>query len=60
MAQPTAKEFVKVPKQEYKLLKEVFRSVQRQAFLVRIADAKKNLASGKTKTASLDDLIDSI
>ena len=57
MAPTALKEYVKVPKQEYKLLKEVYRTVQRQAFLVRIGEAEKNLVSGKTKTVSVDDLI---
>ncbi|QWV92150.1 MULTISPECIES: hypothetical protein [Geomonas] len=57
MPQTTAKDFVKVPKQEYALLKEVYRTVQRQAFLVRIGEAEKNLAEGKTKKVSVDDLI---
>lgn len=60
MAQATAKNFIKIPKQEYNLLKEVYRSVKRQAFLVRIGEAEKNLASGKTKVTSIDDLISSI
>ena len=55
MAQTTIKEFVKVPKQEYSLLKEVYRTVKRQAFLIRIDDAEKNLIAGKTKTVSIDD-----
>jgi hypothetical protein len=60
MAQAATKDFVKIPKQEYNLLKEIYRSVQRQAFLFRIDEAEKNLASGKNKTTSLDDLIASI
>lgn len=63
MSQTTAKaakEFVKVPKQEYNLLKEVYRTVERQAFLVRIGEAERNLAAGKTKTASVEDLIASL
>jgi hypothetical protein len=56
----TANDFVKIPKQEYNLLKEVYRTVQRQAFLVRLDEAEKNLASGKTKKVSVDDLIASI
>lgn len=55
-----AHDFVKIPKQEYNLLKEVYRTVQRQAFLVRLGEAEKNLATGKTKRASIDDLIASI
>jgi len=60
VAQAAAKDFVKIPKQEYNLLKEVYRNVQRQSFLIRIGEAEKNLASGKTKTTSIDDLIASI
>ena len=54
MAHASAKDFIKIPKQEYNLLKEVYRTVQRQAFLMRIDDAEKNLAVGKTKTTSVD------
>ena len=60
MPQASAKEFVKVPKQEYNLLKEIYRTVKRQAFLMRIDDAEKNHAAGKTKSVSVDDLISSI
>lgn len=34
--------------------------IRRQAFLVRIGEAEKNLAAGKTKEVSVDDLIASI
>jgi hypothetical protein len=60
MAQTAVKDFVKIPKQEYNLLKEVYRTVQRQAFLIRIGEAEKNLSSGKTKKVSVDELIASI
>lgn len=60
MAHAATKDFVKIPKQEYNVLKEVYRTVQRQAFLMRIDDAEKNLVAGKTKTISVDDLIASI
>lgn len=60
MPHATAKDFVKVPKQEYALLKEVYRTVQRQAFLVRIGEAEKNLAAGKVKKVLVDDLIDAL
>ena len=39
-------------------LKQVYRTVKRQAFLVRLDDAEKKLAAGKTKTISIDDLIE--
>ena len=60
MAQTATNDYVKIPKQEYCLLKEVYRTIKRQAFLVRLGDAEKNLASGKTKTVSVDDLIATI
>jgi hypothetical protein len=55
-----SKEYVKVSKQEYDLLKEIYRTVKRQAFLVRIDEAEQNLAAGKTKTMAVDDFIDSV
>jgi hypothetical protein len=60
MSQIPNKDYVKIPKQEYDLLKEVYRTVKRQAFLVRLDDAEKNLSAGKTKSISIDDLIGSI
>jgi hypothetical protein len=60
MAQTATKEFVKVPKQEYNLLKEVYLTVQRQALLVRIGEAEKNFAAGKTKSVSVDELMASM
>jgi len=60
MVQTAAKDFVKIPKQEYSLLKEVYRTVQRQTLLVRIGEAEKNLAAGKTRKVSVDDLLASL
>jgi hypothetical protein len=57
MAQTASMDYIKIPKQEYSLLKEVYRTVKRQAFLIRLDEADKNLAAGKTKTISVDDLI---
>ena len=57
MVQTASMDYIKVPKQEYNLLKEVYRTVKRQAFLIRLDEADKNLAAGKTKTVSVDDLI---
>lgn len=57
MAQTASMDYIKVSKQEYNLLKEVYRTVKRQAFLIRLDEADKNLAAGKTKTVSVDDLI---
>jgi hypothetical protein len=55
----TVKEYVKIPKQEYNLLKEICRTVKRQAFLMRIDEAEQNLAEEKTKIMSVDDFINS-
>jgi hypothetical protein len=57
MEHTIVKDYVKIPKQEYYLLKEVYRTVKRQAFLVRLGDAEKNLAAGKTKKMSVDNFI---
>jgi hypothetical protein len=60
MERVTAKDYVKISKQEYNLLKEVYRTVKRQAFLVRIEEAERNLSIGKTKTISVRDFINAI
>jgi predicted alternative tryptophan synthase beta-subunit len=57
MEHAAVKDYVKIPKQEYNLLKEVYRTVKRQAFLVRIDEAERNLAAGKTKSMTVDDFI---
>ena len=53
-------DYVKIPKREYNLLKEMYRTVKRQALLVRIDDAERNLALGKTKVMSVDEVIHSV
>ena len=60
MEHGAAKDYVKVPKQEYNLLKEVYRTVKRQAFLVRLDESERNLAAGKTKAISVDNFIDAV
>jgi hypothetical protein len=60
MAQTIAKDFVKIPRQEYNLLKEIYRTVRRQALLMRISDTEKNYTAGKTKSITVDDLITTI
>ena len=60
MEHTALKDYVKIPKQEYNLLKEVYRTVKRQALIVRIDEAERNLAAGKTKAISVDDVIASI
>jgi len=60
MRESTSEDFVKIPKREYQLLKEVFKNAQRQALLLQIAEAEQNHKTGKTKKTTLDDLISSI
>jgi hypothetical protein len=60
MGSAAVKDYVKIPVQEYNLLKEVYRSVKRQALLVRIDEAERNLAAGKTKAMPVDDVIASV
>jgi hypothetical protein len=60
MEQIAAKDYIKIPKREYNLLKEVYRTVKRQALLVRIDEAERNLSTGKIKTISVRDFINNI
>jgi hypothetical protein len=60
MEHAAVKDYVKIPKQEYNLLKEIYRTVKRQTFLVRIDEAERNLAAGKTKAMSVDAVINSV
>lgn len=54
------KSLVRIPKQEYSLLKEAHPTVKRQAFIVRLDKSERNLAAGKTKAISVDDFIDAV
>jgi len=49
-----ANETVAVPKEEYRVLKEIYRGVKRQNFLLRITEAEKNLKAGKVKKVTVD------
>lgn len=60
MEHTAVKDYVKIPKREYNLLKEVYRTVKRQAFLVRLDEAERNLSMGKTKTIAVRDFINAI
>ncbi len=53
-------ETVAIPKEEYRILKEIYQSVKRQNFLLRIAEAEKNLKTGKVKKISVDKFIEQI
>ncbi len=54
------KDTVVVPEEEYRFLKEVYRTVKRQSFLLRINEAEENLKAGKVKKVSVDKFIESI
>jgi hypothetical protein len=60
MAVKTAKETVVIPKEEYRILKEVYRNVKRQQFLMRLDEAEKNLRAGKVKKVSVENFIEGI
>ncbi|HQH06033.1 MAG TPA: hypothetical protein PLZ82_11575 [Smithellaceae bacterium] len=60
MEHTAVKDYVKIPKQEYNLLKEVYRTVKRQEFLVRLDEAERSLSAGKTKRRSVDDFIEAV
>ena len=51
---------IEIPKEEYRLLKELYRTVKRQNFLFRIDEAEKNLNAGKVKKLLIDKFIESI
>jgi len=56
----TAKEMVEIPKDEYRILKEIYTTVKRQRLLFRIEEVEKNLRSGKVEKVSVDDFIENI
>ncbi len=60
MATKTVRETVVVPKEEYRILKEIYRNVRRQQFLMRLDEAEKNLKSGRVKKVSMDEFIESL
>ncbi len=56
----TAKEIVEIPKDEYRILKEIYKTVKRQRLLFRIEEAEKNFRMGKGEKISVDDFIKNI
>ncbi len=60
MGRATAEETVVVPKKEYRFLKELYKTVKRQDFLLRIAEAEDNLEKGKVRKSSVNEFINSI
>lgn len=55
-----AENTVSVPEGEYKLLKEIYKTVKRQKFLLRIDEAERNLKKGRVKRIKINDFIRSI
>jgi hypothetical protein len=51
------KEMVEIPKDEYRILKEIYKTVKRQRLLFRIEEAEKNFRKGKVEKTSVDDFI---
>ncbi len=60
MRKIAAEETITVPKVEYRLLKELYKTIKRQNFLLRIEEAEKNLKAGKVKRISIDRFIEGI
>ncbi len=57
MGKTIVEDTVNIPKQEYKILKEIYKTVKRQQFLLRIGEAEKNLTAGKVKRISVNKFI---
>ena len=60
MGKACTENMVHIPKSEYQILKEVYKTVRRQQFLVRLEEAEKSLKIGKIKKLSVDKFIDGI
>lgn len=54
------RDMVTLPKEEYRILKELYKTVKRQNFLFRLEEAEKNLKAGKIKKVSVKDFIGGI
>jgi hypothetical protein len=60
MQKNIAKEMIEIPKDEYNMLKEIYKTVKRQKLLFRIEEAEKNLRTGKVKKVTVDEFVDNI
>jgi hypothetical protein len=60
MQEDTAKETIEIPRGEYDILKEIYRTVKRQHLLFRIEEAEKNHRAGKTKKVAPSRFIENI
>ncbi len=53
----TAKEMVEIPKDEYRILREIYKTVKRQRLLFRIEEAERNFRMGKVEKTFVADFI---
>jgi hypothetical protein len=60
VSKSTAKQTVEIPMDEYKILKEVYKTVKRQRLLLRIEEAEKNLRMGKVEKMPVNDFIENL
>ena len=60
MKKNMTKNTITIPKDEYRFLKELHKTVKRQNFLLRIDEAERNLEAGKVKKVSIDKFIEGI
>ncbi len=60
MRKRTSAQTIEISKDEYDMLKEIYKTVKRQRLLFRIEEASKNLKAGKVERVSVDEFIESI
>ncbi len=53
-------QMVKIPRLEYELLREAYQQLKRQALLLRILEAEKNLKQKNVKEVGIDKFIKDI
>lgn len=51
---------VEISKEEYRFLKELYKTVKRQNFLLRIDEAERNLKAARVKKVSINKFIETI
>lgn len=60
MANIKEKEKITIPRSEYNLLKEAYDQFSKQALLLRIFNAEKNLKNNAVKKVEIDEFIEKI
>ncbi len=60
MRKRTSAQTIEISKDEYDMLKEIYKTVKRQRLLFRIEEASKNLKAGTVERVSVDEFIESI